>query len=268
MTLSVGIAGCGTVARRHHVPALRAARGVRLAAAFDLETAAAAATGARVTESLGELIEAVDLVAVCTPPDAHAEVAVAALEAGRGVLVEKPLATTLEDAERIAGAAGGLLAATGFQLRCHRKLPARAREISGLWSGPYASSGRLIGPLLDRAVHHVDLWRVLFADEVESARAVQRDDGIRLEAVMRGGARPHVDLPATGGPRNELLVDGRRIDLYAMDGMLDRIRHPRELGRGGPYQAAFVAQWEAIASGSPPATVADGRRALEIVLGA
>lgn len=85
---------------------------------------------------------------------------------------------------------------------------------------------------------------------------------------MRGGATPVVDLPAGGPPRNELVVDGRRIDLYAMDGMLDRLRHPRELGRGGPYQAAFVAEWEAVAAGSPPATVADGRRALEIVLGA
>jgi len=264
VTLDVGIVGCGAVAR-HHVPALRAARGVRLTAAFDVDPAAAAATGAPVAGSLEELIERVDLLAVCTPPETHADVAVAALGAGRGVLVEKPLATTLADADRIVAAAGGLLAATGFQLRCHRKLPRAARGVSGVWSGP---SRAHIGPLLDRAVHHVDLWRVLLHDEVEDARAVETRDGIRLEATMRGGGRPYVDLPADGPARNELVVDGRRIDLYAMDGMLDRLRHPRELGRGGPYQAAFVAQWEAIATGSPPATAADGRRALEIVLGA
>ena len=78
---------------------------------------------------------------------------------------------------------------------------------------------------------------------------------------MRGGARPHVDLPTAGPPRNELLVDGRTIDLYAMDGVLDRLRHPRELGRGGPYQAAFVAQWEAIAAGRrPPRSPTDAAR--------
>ena len=267
MTLAVGIVGCGAVAR-HHVPALRAARGVRLVAAFDLDATAAAGTGAPVAGSLAELIDAVDVVAVCTPPDRHADVAVAALQAGRGVLVEKPLATTLADADRIVGAAGELLAATGFQLRCHRKLPVQAREITGVWGGSYASAGRLVGPLLDRAVHHVDLWRALLGDEVQEARAVESSDGVRLEAVMRGGARPYVDLPEGGPARNELVVDGRRIDLYAMDGVLDRLRHPRELGRGGPYQAAFVAEWEAIAAGRPPATVADGRRALEIVLGA
>ena len=267
MTLAVGLAGCGAVAA-HHVPALRAARGVRLAAAFDLDPAAAAATGAPAAASLEELIERVDLVAVCTPPHTHADVAVAALHAGVGVLVEKPLATTLADADRIVAAAGSLIAATGFQLRCHRRLPRRASEVGGVWGGPLSGSSRAVGPLLDRAVHHVDLWRALLGDEVAEAHAVETAAGIRLEARMRGGARPWLDLPADGPPRNELTIDGRRIDLYAMDGVADRLRHPSELGRGGPYQSAFRAQWEAVAGGRPPATVEDGRRALAIVLGA
>ena len=262
MTLAVGIVGCGKVAR-HHVPALRAARGAELVAAFDVDTAAARATGAALASSLAELVDRVDLVAVCTPPETHADVAFVALAAGRGVLVEKPLAATLDDADRIVAAAQGLTAATGFQLRCHRKVPARAGSIHGIWGGPGAAT---VGPLLDRAVHHVDLWRALLGDEVARARVTETADGVRLEAVMRGGAEPYVDLPADGPARNELVVDGRRIDLYAMDGMLGRLRHWRELGRGGPYQSAFVAQWEAIAAGRPPATVADGRRALEIVL--
>jgi predicted dehydrogenase len=267
VSLDVGIVGCGAVAR-HHVPALRAARGVRLAAAFDLDTEAAAATGAPVAGSLEELIDMVDLVAVCTPPAAHAGVAVAVLAAGRPLFVEKPLATTLADADRILAAANGHIAATGFQLRCHRKLPARANEISGVWAGPYRHPGGEAGALLDRAVHHVDLWRFLLDDEVEEAHVVETAAGVRFEARMRGGARPHLDLPAEGDPRNELTIDGRSIDLYRMDGLADRVRHPRELGRGGPFQAAFVAQWEAIARGEPPATVADGRRALEVVLAA
>ena len=264
MTIAVGIVGCGKVAHRH-VPALRAAYGVELVAAFDVDPNAARATGAAVAGSLAELIERVDLVAVCTPPETHADVAVAALEAGRDVLIEKPLATTLEDADRIVAAAQGRLAATGFQLRCHRKLPAAAAELHGVWSGPTDAS---VGPLLDRAVHHVDLWRALLGDEVAEARATPHNGGVRLEARMRGGAQPYLDLPADGPARNVLVVDGRPLDLYAMDGWSDRLRHPRELGRGGPYQAAFAAQWRAIAAGRPPATVLDGQRALEIVLGA
>ena len=44
----------------------------------------------------------VEAVAVLTPTSAHADVAVAALDAGRHVFVEKPLALTMEDADRIA----------------------------------------------------------------------------------------------------------------------------------------------------------------------
>ena len=193
MTLRVGIVGCGAVAR-HHVPALRAARGVQLTAAFDLDEAPAAGTGAPVAGSLDELIEAVDLVAVCTPPEHHADVAVAALEAGRKLFVEKPLATTLADADRILAAGEG---ATGFQLRCHRKVPSRADSIHGIWGGPATAA---VGPLLDRAVHHVDLWRALLGDEVRTARMT----GSRLEAEMRGGAEPYVELVEGGPARNEL----------------------------------------------------------------
>jgi predicted dehydrogenase len=262
--MRVGIVGCGRVSRRH-VPALRAARGVELVAAFDVDASAARSTGAAVAGSVQELIERVDLVAVCTPPAAHAEVAVAALEAGRDVLVEKPLATTLEDADRIVAAAQGRLAATGFQLRCHRKLPSSAGAVHGVWGGPTDAA---VGPLLDRAVHHVDIWRALLGDEVVQAGAARHNGGIRLQARMRSGAEPYIDLPDDGPPRNLLVVDGREVDLYAMDGWRDRLRHPRELGRGGPFQSAFAAQWEAIAAGRPPATVEDGRRALEVVLGA
>lgn len=46
----------------------------------------------------------VDLVAIATPPATHADITCAALEAGKHVLVEKPLATTIPDAERIAEA--------------------------------------------------------------------------------------------------------------------------------------------------------------------
>src|SRR5215218_76291 len=47
----------------------------------------------------------VDLVDICTPGDTHAEIALAALEAGKHVLCEKPLANSVEEAEAMAAAA-------------------------------------------------------------------------------------------------------------------------------------------------------------------
>ena len=68
--------------------------------------------------------EDVDLVDVCTPGDTHPEIAVAALEAGKHVLCEKPLANTVEDARVMAAAAAArpdLVAMVGFT---YRRVPA------------------------------------------------------------------------------------------------------------------------------------------------
>jgi predicted dehydrogenase len=68
----------------------------------------------------------IDLVDICTPGDTHAEIATAALEAGKHVLVEKPMANTLAEAERMAAAAAdaatrGVLSMVGFT---YRRVPA------------------------------------------------------------------------------------------------------------------------------------------------
>jgi len=70
----------------------------------------------------------VDLVDVCTPGDTHAEIAIAALEAGRHVLCEKPLANSVEEAQRMAAAAAraaerGVRSMVGFT---YRRVPAIA----------------------------------------------------------------------------------------------------------------------------------------------
>ena len=72
--------------------------------------------------SAEEAIAAADAVVVASPNSMHAEHALAAIEAGRPVLIEKPMATTVEDAERIAAAAeaGGVKCAVAMNLRFHR----------------------------------------------------------------------------------------------------------------------------------------------------
>jgi predicted dehydrogenase len=70
----------------------------------------------------------IDLIDVCTPGDSHAEIAIAALRAGKHVLCEKPLANTVEEAEQMAAAASvaaerGVWAMCGFT---YRRTPALA----------------------------------------------------------------------------------------------------------------------------------------------
>ncbi|GAB3552023.1 Gfo/Idh/MocA family oxidoreductase [Arthrobacter tumbae] len=75
----------------------------------------------------------IDLIDICTPGDTHAEIAIAALEAGKHVLCEKPLANSVEEAERMVAAAE-TAAQRGVQAMCgysYRRTPALtlAREL-------------------------------------------------------------------------------------------------------------------------------------------
>jgi myo-inositol 2-dehydrogenase/D-chiro-inositol 1-dehydrogenase len=99
--LRVGIVGAGFMGGTHL--AALAADGVPVTvfdASPERAAATAAALGAPVASSLEELIDAVDVVDVCAPTDRHAEVAIAAAQAGRHVICEKPMART--EAEALA----------------------------------------------------------------------------------------------------------------------------------------------------------------------
>lgn len=125
-------------------------------------------------EALGRLRP--DLVCIATYSDTHADYAVAAMEAGAHVFVEKPLATTVADAERVAEAAArtGRKVVVGYILRHHPSWIRLIEEARGL-GGPYVfrlnlnqqSSGptwevhrRLMettSPIVDCGVHYVDV---------------------------------------------------------------------------------------------------------------
>lgn len=111
-TLGVGLLGAGPVVQAIHLPTLaRLGDAFRVAHVMDVDEALASRVAGRVgahhSTSLEDLLadDAVDVVAVCSPNAFHAEQTIAAMEAGKaGVLCEKPLSTTREDAERITDA--------------------------------------------------------------------------------------------------------------------------------------------------------------------
>ena len=97
----------------------------------DATAAAAQRMGWRHTETDWKALlgrDDVQLVDVCTPGDTHAEIAIAALEAGKHVLCEKPLANTVDEAKAMVAAAEaakakGVLSMVGFN---YRRVPAVA----------------------------------------------------------------------------------------------------------------------------------------------
>jgi predicted dehydrogenase len=161
----------------------------------------------------------VDLVDVCTPGSSHAEISIAALEAGKHVLCEKPLANTVEEARAMAAAAaraaaGGVRAMTGFNFRrvpavaLARELVAAGRlgairhvrgaylgshlldpEIPMMWRLQAEHAGS--GALGDLGAHAVDLAQYLAGDRIAGVSGL-------TETFVR--ERPLADGSGARGP--------------------------------------------------------------------
>lgn len=107
----VGIIGTGAIGGVHADNLMRRVIGATVVAVMDIDNeranaVAAACDGARVHADAGDLISDtdVDAILIASTDRAHAELAIACIEAGKPVLCEKPLATTVTDAERVVRA--------------------------------------------------------------------------------------------------------------------------------------------------------------------
>ena len=113
--LRVGLIGCGRIAQNKHIPAILSCPTLKLSAicsrsgrSLDAAREMIGSQGLFVTNELDVLLARADLdaVCICLPHRLHASAAVAALNAGKHVLCEKPMACRLEDAESMLRAAG------------------------------------------------------------------------------------------------------------------------------------------------------------------
>lgn len=109
--IRVGIIGCGKIAQTRHIPEYLDNPNSEIVGYYDFNTERAQALaekyGGRAYASAEELLAdpAVDAVSVCVANNAHAQTSIDALKAGKHVLCEKPMATTLEDCIRMVDAA-------------------------------------------------------------------------------------------------------------------------------------------------------------------
>ena len=257
--LGWGLVSCGWVARDYVAPAIATSSNGRLAAVHDHDPAAMARVSgsvARCHEDLEALLASPDVEAVyvATPNHAHASVVEASARAGKAVLCEKPMATTLEDARRMVQAceAAGVRLATAYDQRfhaAHRRLRdlvssgalgtvAQARIHYACWLPPdwSADNWRIDprraggGAMIDLAPHGVDLLEVLLGDQWAELRAITQsvahpyavDDGAVLMGRFQRGALAtiHVGYNCPDPlPRRRLELIGTRAMAVAIDTM-------------------------------------------------
>ncbi len=191
--LRFGLVGTGHWARIAYVPALASAAGIEFAAIWgrNHQTASELASGCGVSAhaSFDEFLRSVDAVAFAVPPDVQGELAVRAAEAGKHLLLEKPVALATRDADAlaVAVAAAGVASLVFFTAQFQPEVRAWLAGVrahsgwlggSGTWLGTAFQEGspfdtpwrRAKGGLWDVAPHLVAML-VMGLGQVESVTA-------------------------------------------------------------------------------------------------
>ena len=163
-----GVIGAG-VFGGHHARQYATLSGAVLSGVLDTHPDRAAQVamplGGRGFTDMAEFLAAVDVVTVASPATLHAEHALAALAAGRHVYIEKPIATSVADGERVraAAAAKGLVVACGHQERVVFQamglldVPQQPLRLEALRHGPPSDRSRDVSAVLDLMIHDIDL---------------------------------------------------------------------------------------------------------------
>lgn len=186
--VKIGIIGCGGIANGKHMPSLKKIKNVQMVAFCDIieERAVKAAEeygveGAKVYTDYKELLKDrdIEVVHVCTPNRSHAFISIDAMEAGKHVMCEKPMAKTYKEAKEMLDASErtGMKLTIGYQSRwradslylkkmCEdgelgeiyygKAIALRRRAVPtwGVFLNEYEQGG---GPLIDIGTHALDL---------------------------------------------------------------------------------------------------------------
>ncbi len=179
----VAVIGVGHLGQ-HHARIYAAMDGVELVAVADTNRARAgeiaAQHGTRAVADARELLGQVDAVSIAVPTTAHVDVAMPFLERKTAVLVEKPIAASVEEADRLIAAAArhGAVLAAGHTERFNpaveaaRPMIADPRFIEVHRLGTFPERSLDIDVIFDLMIHDLDLLLALVRSDVVSVEAV------------------------------------------------------------------------------------------------
>jgi predicted dehydrogenase len=228
--LRIGIAGAGHFGRYHALKVAASAR-AELVGIHDPDEERARAVGWEAgAESLGldALLAASDALIVAAPAEAHHALARAALTAGKHVLVEKPIASTLAQADELAAlaASNGLVLQVGHLERFSAAYGAIAGRMSAplyieaTRIAPYKPRGTDVSVILDLMIHDLDLILALVDSPIDAVDAVGAAVASAHEDIANARIRFSSGAVATITASRVSARTERRMRLFAKDGYL------------------------------------------------
>lgn len=228
-SLRIGVVGAGHFGRFHALKVAASPRAA-LVGVYDLNAERAAAVGAEAggapAMALESLLAAADAVVVAAPADAHFELTERALLAGRHVLVEKPLAATLAQADRLAelAIARNRVLQVGHLLRYsaeHHAIRERVKRplyIEATRIAPFKPRGTDVSVILDLMIHDLDLVLSLVDSDIESVDAMGAAVSSAFEDIANARVRFVNGCVATITASRISLKTERKMRLFSMDG--------------------------------------------------
>jgi predicted dehydrogenase len=295
--LGFAVIGCGKISNKH-IHALTTLPGARLVTLYDIDhqratAQAEKASGILVAREFDEALSArgVDAVAICTPSGAHASLAIEAARAKKHVIVEKPLALTLEEADAMIDAcdAAGVKLFVVKQNRYNRPVIAARRALdegrlgrlflggarvlwhrnqdyydSETWRGTWAHDG---GVCANQAAHHIDLlvWFMgdvvgVFATGATVMHDIETEDTATVLLRFRHGTTATIQATTCTQPRD---LEGS-IALFGTKGTIEWGSNPKEFAYN--HVEFYRDALQTIVSGRRALIDGiEGRRSLEVI---
>lgn len=271
--VGIGVIGCGNVAQSVHLPVLAKMDGVRVVAISDrdsrrLEESAKIVPEAAMHGDYDELLALrdVEAVVVCLPTALHAVAAIAAMQEGKQIYLEKPMATNARDARRLLKVwrQAGVVGMVGFNYRFNelyqelrgcvesgrigRVVAARSVFTTAAGKIPsWKQSGEGSGALLELASHEIDLMRFVLGDEVAEVFADSRSmhseaDTVALQLKMESGVAVQVivALAAVEEARFEVTGDRGKAAVDRYRSLKVAVTGPRVEGVGKRFGRALA----------------------------
>ena len=298
--IKAGVAGAGVMGR-NHARVLAEVQGVDLTTIFDPDSVTGQGVadlyGANAVTTAEAFVDAgLDCAVVATPNRFHADLGVALLEKGVHVLVEKPIAPTVADAQRMidAAKANDRVLMVGHVERFNPAVETVRRAIADedvisiqvTRVGPFPPRMGEVGVVIDLAVHDIDIIRHLTGSEITEVQPqlartrAEREDTALLQFRLENGVIAHITTNWLTPYKTRTLQVATRGKFVVADLITRQVTEYFGQQADGSYSTRMLNSWpaeplkkeleafvHAIRTGEPPAvTGQDGLKNLEVAL--